>query len=279
MKIEPVKDISTPRYPDKYAREVRNALAAAHPQRWRNKSLVVGALAATVAIGLSDCSYGAEGAPVMPPEQVATRGDITTTNTSAVATLQPIGVTLNENTSLPAGIIPLFEYGYGIGAFGCVSSTAPYFMSEDEAFAIMKAAFAKAKIELSKNIKGQQIILPLPTNVIAERGDNDPETLASSLMLDGFADGMPVEFVSGVDVVAWKYDSHGTVSYYRTKSAAQTLAENNPGLVVFYDPVSHFKFSGFASNWKMKKARRKSEQQLRNQVRAFIEWLNAEGMR
>ena len=124
MKIEPVKDISAPKYPDKYAREARNALAAAHPQRWRTKSLVVGALAATVAIGLSDCSYGAEGASVMPPEQVVTRGDITTTNASAATLFQPIGVALNENISLPAGVIPLFEYGDGIGAFGCVSVAA-----------------------------------------------------------------------------------------------------------------------------------------------------------
>ena len=302
MKIEPVKDISAPRYPDEYAREVRNALAAAHPQRWRNKSLVVGALAATVAIGLSDCSYGAEGTPVMLPEQAATSDDITTTNTSTATLFQPIGVTLNENTSLPAGVIPLFEYGEGIGVFGCVSVAAPYFMSEDEAFAILKAAFAEAKVELSKNIKKQSAILPV--TIIDTWDDNAPKLIHGSLTSDGLANGMPVEFVSRADVRAWEYKPTGpqsdtiSVSSYHMKGAAKTLAENNPGLVVFYDPVFYLdplnirierKNGGSDEDFYTRylaarasaenEALIKSEQQLRNQVRAFIEWLNAEGMR
>ena len=274
MKIEPVKNMSAPRYPDKYTKEVQNALAAAHPQRWRTKPLVVGALAATVAIGLNNCSYGAEGAPVMPPEQVAPRGDITTTSPSAAATFQPIGVTSGENISFPTGIIPLFEYGGGTGSFGCVSVAAPYFMSEDEAFAIMKAAFAEANMELSKNRKGQQTILPLA--IIAARGDDAPETITSSMMLDGLANDMPVEFVSQADIVKWKYllDTGLSIRSYYMKYAAQILTKNNPGVVVFYDPVSYVG----SKNTRME-ARTESEQQLRNQVRAFIEWLNAEGMR
>ena len=297
MKIEPVKDMPSPRYPDKYTREVRNILAAAHPQRWRNKSLVVGALAATVTIGLSACSHRDEGASVMSPEQAATRGDMSTINASAATLFQPIGVTLSENISLPSGVVPLFEYGEGIGAFGCVSVASPYFMSEDEAFAILKAAFAEAKVELSKNIKEQQIILP--ANIIAARGDDAPETIASSLMLDGLANGMPVEFVSEADVVAWKYGRPDPiVSFYQIKNIAQTLSENNPGLVVFYDPVSYAHSESKRTEQKKGESREafraryqalcdhvenetiiESEQQLRNQVRAFIEWLNAEGMR
>ena len=209
-----------------------------------------------------------------------------------------IGVTSGENISFPTGIIPLFEYGGGTGSFGCVSVAAPYFMSEDEAFAIMKAAFAEANMELSKNRKGQQTVLPL--SIIAARGDDAPETITSSMMLDGLANDMPVEFVSQADIVKWKYllDTGLSIRSYYMKYAAQILTKNNPGVVVFYDPVSYAHSESKRTEQKKGESREafraryqalcdhvenetiiESEQQLRNQVRAFIEWLNAEGMR
>ena len=225
-------------------------------------------------------------------------GDITTTNTSTATLFQPIGVTLNENISLPAGVIPLFEYGKGIGVFGCVSVSAPYFMSEDEAFAILKAAFAEAKVELSKNNKEKQAIFP--ATIIVARGDNEPRMITNSLMIDGLANDMSVEFVSQSDVMKWRHDNTtgSIISFYAIKNDAKILAENNPGLVVFYDPVSlvgsvrdrieqkkgesdedfHARYLDTRAS-SPNEARSKSEQQLRNQVRAFIEWLNAEGMR
>ena len=67
-------------------------------------------------------------------------------------------------------------------------------MSEGEAFAIMKAAFAETKVELGKNNKEQPVILPVI--VIYTWYSHPPEPIHSSLMPGGLANDIFVEFVS-----------------------------------------------------------------------------------
>jgi len=281
MNIQPVSNTPAPGYPDKYAEESRQALAAAQPRRWIAAPLAAG-LAATVALGLSGCgeAFVTGGVPVQTPTQVTTGGTpFSTEYFNEITTARP----------LLAGTIPLFEFGEGTGAFGCVSVTAPVFMSEEEAFAILSTEFAEAGIMIRRNSKIQQAILPI-TDRYSFANDDPLQTKKGALIPDGTLNDMPVEFVSRADVDAWEredYTMRISVDEFNMKEAAQTLAENNPGLIVFYDPVTAWMDEIYEERWEMKydgahteaDARAESEQLLRQQVQAFLQWLQEEGAR
>lgn len=313
MKIEPVEQLSPPDYPDKYAEETKQALSAARPARWLAAPLVVGLLSATVTIGLSGCDdYVTMGDPTTvtnaataaimhslseiaqteatsvtvtkPSTKAQTEKPATTTKKPTKASgTEPIGVTLKKSFVLPQKIVPLFLYGEGTGSFGCVSVAAPYFMSEDEAFAILAAAFAETGVKLSADTKAQKAKLPVTYQYDFE-GKKTGKTAKGSLQPDGQLNGIPIEFVSLDDIKSWEkknQDQYVTVSSYNTKTAAQTLGENNPGLVVFYDPVSYW--TAYDESWSSQfykteeEARAASEAKLRQQVQAFVKWINTGG--
>ena len=194
--------------------------------------------------------------------------------------------------------IPLFEYGEGTGAIGCVSITSPVFLSEEEAFAIIYAAFAEAGLDLRQG--GETLNgVNLPITDALDQGDPNGRysTTQGSMIPDGMLDayGLPVAFVSTRDVADW-YDNTGmgaSVSSYNTRKTARTLAENNPYLAVFYDPVSSVDYNkvweleqeagesdeDFQARWEAMEQEISQESQtesarlLRLQVDAFIEWL------
>jgi len=202
-----------------------------------------------------------------------------------------VPVTMGQEIALPKGVVPLFEYGEGIGSFGCVSVAAPYFISEDEAFAILQAAFAEAGVTLEQG--GQEIkraTLPVTDRFSFAGEDKALKTTRGTLTPDGMVGGIPVEFVSVSDVNDWEKKQDGmwvSVEQFATKDAAAVLAGKNPGLVVFYDPVTIYDVWGEGERYGMgegwaksaEEAKAQSEQQLRLQVQAFVQWMNAEGAR
>ncbi|MDR0489665.1 MAG: hypothetical protein LBH28_00265, partial [Oscillospiraceae bacterium] len=124
------------------------------------------------------------------------------------------------------------------------------------------------------------------------------KTVQSSLMPDGLVgeSNLPIVFVSTKEVETWHRDTGEWVSIagYNIKKTAQTLAENNPDLVVFYDPVAgsvdYSKLwdleqnegeseEDYISRWEAaaneasQAARDESERLLRLQVEAFVDWL------
>ena len=330
MTIQPVKNTPAPGYPDKYAKESRQALAAAQPRRWIAAPLAAG-LAATVALGLSGCgdTYVTGGEPGTSPMETETCTEYLTIGEPTVvptqtktqsATQKPAQRPTEKNTAtteyvimgdmpvptqfqtrpIAAGTrIPLFEYGEGTGAFGCVSVAAPVFLSEEEAFAILSAAFAEAGLELRPDAKTiNRATLPV-TNIYAGTSEDKQRTKRGSLKTDGALGQLPVEFVSTEDVQAWHADTGmmSSVTLYPVKQSAKVLAENNPGLVVFYDPMGSADYEilwdmqqkkgesdeAYGARWDAarvkleQEARAQSEQQLRQQAEAFIQWLSAEG--
>ena len=274
MNIKPVEHPVEPGYPDKYAEESRRALASAQPRRWIAAPLAAG-LAATVALGLSGCGEHVVMGEMAIPTEVTINS----------------GIPYSEEylaKIAAANVIPLFEFGEGTGSIGCMSIAAPVFLSEEEAFAILSAAFAEAGVMLRRNNKTRQGTLPV--TIIDTWDDKAPKTKKGSLKPDALAGDIPVEFVSREDVKAWEYEPTGpmrttsSAGSYKMKDAAQALSENNPGLVVFYDPVTYWDITGQGERYEdfrftntEQEARAESEQLLREQVQAFIEWLQAEG--
>jgi len=261
MNIEPVESLPTPEYPDKYSDEIHDLLATTYPRRWVAKSLVVGALTVTAALSLGSCGI--------------------------------LGKT-NSADDLQNRYLPIFEYGDGIGSIGCMAIAAPVFLSEEEAFVIMQAAFAEAGL----TYKNKTLSLKNATRPVVDKyshqDDYITENKRGTLKADGVLElgkGTPVVFVSIIELDAWQRIGGGysTASTYRFKEAAQELANNNPGLIVFYDPVVHIYNPvsifgnlgdpGFIWAETAEKAQAKSESLLHQQVLAFIEWLRAETSR
>jgi len=255
MNIEPVENLPAPEYPDKYSDEIQNLLTTTYPRRWIIKPLVVGALTVTAALSLSSCR---------------------------------IFGTIGSTDGLQSTYIPIFEYGNGTGSVGCDAVSAPVFMSEEEAFVIMQAAFAEAKLTLSN----QALSVKNATRPIVDQYSHQSENYISGKKRDALeTDGtleldqsIPVVFVSLDELYAWQRagGSYSTASIFRFKDAARVLADNNPGLIVFYDPVTNLwekPVSGGSRAETVEQAQAESGRLLRQQVLAFIEWLQAETSR
>jgi hypothetical protein len=323
MKIRPVTKATAPKYPDKYNEEIRRVLMASKPARWLGTPLAAGMLAATVALGLSGCvtqadfartgrNAGAQGSAEYPdaePSSEESPDILDYVTMGIVAEPTPAwtdgvseffdSIIKRDVTSSLTAVIPLFEYGEGTGAIGCVSITAPVFLSEEEAFAIIYAAFAEAGLELSKGgetLKG--VSLPLTNMFDWDSTDDRYKTKRGEMAPDGMLGeyDLPVVFVSTGDVEDWHENTGvgASVSEYMIKKTALTLVENNPCLAVFYDPVAGS--VNYDKMWELEKedgesdedfyarwdamaqeaasdARAESERLLRMQVDAFIDWL------
>ena len=322
MKIEPVKTAPAPKYPDKYNEEIRRILLYAKPRRWVGTPLVAGMLSVSIALGLAGCDVtpgrpgGAAGSGT-GSEYGAGRPSITEYTTDGAPIQSPATqssldipdineyVTLGEPTPLPTPyynmLIPLFEYGEGTGAIGCVSIVAPVFMSEEEAFAIIASVFAENGMSLSKGGATMEDA-NLPVTNIYDGRENCIRTTPGDFTPDGTLDegNLPVAFVSYKDIETWHEDTGFamSISGFDMKSAALMLAGNNPDLVVFYDPVAgnidydkiwevhmedgeseddyYARFDALVEESRQD-ALAGSELLLRLQVEAFIAWLGAEG--
>lgn len=307
MTIIPVKASPTPKYPDKYGEEVRRILMSAKPRRWWGTPMVAGVLTATVAFSAAGCDVkpGGGSAGGVPIATVSSLLEASATPMDTGNMLEYITDGAMPTPTLPTQysmLIPVFEYGEGTGTIGCESVAAPVFLSEEEAFAIIAAVFAENGMTLSRG--GDELTdaaLPV-TNMYSGWTDGDDAKSITQGMLapDGSLEeeNLPVEFISTTDVQRWQKDTGmmSSVATFAVKDAAQVLAENNPGLVVFYDPIASS--VNYQELWEMRQesgeteaeynirydakirelsetSRAESEQLLRQQVEAFIEWLGA----
>lgn len=298
MKIKPVTTELKPNYPDKYNDEVRRILTASKPMRWVGTP-IAGVLSAAVALGLVGCSgeqtgiHGSE----LPGGKI--HGETYTPKITQHIIAGDIPIP--SHYMFQGTYIPLFEFGDGTGSIGCVAIVAPVFMTEEEAFEIISAAFAEAGLHINRHsgVLNNMNIPVTNTNGFGGSEVTGETIVKGTLQPDGLLTSheLPVEFVSNTDVSDWHRDDGGpfiSVSLYDMKQAAQTLAENNPGIIVFYDPVggsvnyeiawrlereegeNDESFNTRVNEMMMEQRRNasaESEQLLRQQVEAFIAWL------
>jgi len=272
LKIQPVESAPKPQYPDKYSPESKQALAEARPRRWAKAPLAL-SLSAALALGLGGCrEYTTDGVPPIPAYP---QGQITGENGNTDYIL------FGEPAPMPVYdlFIPLFEFGEGTGSIGCDAVNSPSFMSEEEAFAILISEFERVGLSLERGtypLSGMNI----PVTELYSRDSSSSEIQTGELTADSLTGdywNLPVMFISRSDVENWENPgNYSSVSSYNIKGTAQTLAENNPGLVVFYDPIT------FIDNDNVDKMRyttpKEAEELLRQQAGAFVEWLVSRGM-
>jgi len=228
--IKPQKHHRLPKYPTMEQIAHDPELLKSLPTRWHAKPAVCAALAFTLSSGLYSCTAADNSAP-----------------SDLHCTLSPDGGSVSgeglpDSDEAQGGLyVPLFEYGEGRGAFGCVSVTAPLFLSEDEAAQIIIDEADKLGVEFNRRSAPTVSNANIPETSLGNY--DDLGTVKGELKTDGHSEdaAFSFEFVSRDDYLEWEAPGKGpmsTVSRYDIKDAAKRLAENNKNVAVFYDPMS-----------------------------------------
>ena len=304
MKIKPVETTPRPGYPDKYSSEVAKSIHSARPRRWVAAPLAGGVLTASILLGLSGCGYYiTDGLPLPSPYQTGLGVGISPTPSEYITLGNMVAPTPTQFSR-----IPLFEFGEGTGAIGCVAIAAPVFLSEDEAFAVLSTVFEEAGLTLDKASETLNAA-NRPVADLYSWEETGMTTVCEPLNSDGILrldrEGIPMVFVSAGDLDKWQRTGKdgepmmvSSVSSYNVKGAAKALAENNDGLLVFYDPMARQDFSRLTipeqaagesdeAYWARvdavyieegQVARAASKGLLRQQAEAFLLWLRSEGV-
>ena len=269
MKLTPIAKYAPPRYPDKYAPHLDSLLRSHVPLRWRSSPLAGTVLSAVIMLGLSSCAE----AP----------GDYVT-----------MGVPLPTPTDMPRAATPIFEHGMGVGTFGCVSVAAPVFLSEADAYAIISDEFAKIGFTVEQGGGTvENVQLPVTSAYQELNGQYEMKTENGSLDFDFHINGMKIEYISSADFQRWTNEeaylaSDGTMmmasvsteNYLETaKTLNDSLNAMDLGQVhgVFYEPAEYYEWREDDEQAKQEAAER-AQEQLRAQVKDFIEWLAAQGV-
>ena len=91
-----------------------------------------------------------------------------------------------------------------------------------------------------------------------------------------------MEFVSTDDIKDWRSNprSISTVDEYDLKGTAQRLADCTDNVAVFYDPTAddYREFTGSNEESYVESSKEKSLEELREQVRDFLQWLKGQGV-
>ena len=274
MNIQPVRGKVNPRYPSSDYLERHPDLLSVVPERWRQNAFVLRVLGGVVGLVLAaQNSASAQQRAAVPPSHVA----------------------------------PIFVHGSGRGAFGCVASSAPVFLTEDEARQVIQQEARTAGLEFEPGaltLHGVEVPVTHLYSCIGVNGELKPAEPAvekRDLPLDGFdrKHNVAFEFVSGKDYAAWQTKHPqcvSSVSLYDVKDAAARLRDGlatsppAPWLGVFYEPAAGSvgsplippKPSGPARQLTREEQREAAGQQngeeLRKQVRDFLQWLKAQGV-
>ncbi len=272
MKVKTVTRYKNPGYPVKEEILADPQLLRRIPSRWEKNAYVMTALGLTVS--LSACGASAEGA-----QGASDR------------------------------VAPVFIHGGGSGAYGCVAVVSPYFLSEEEAFEIIRAeAESYGGLILTQEAAPELKNVKLPvTHIYPESEKAKEKTVKGSLQTDGWDPDkkIAIEFVSKSDVGNWNEPEEGvyaTVEGYAIQDTAvrlqKSLEKASPEEVVgiFYDPYNYGdlieeynkiqkKYEGREGNYwaamseeQDEMARAAAEENLKAQVRDFIDWLKGQGV-
>lgn len=276
MKISPVKKYKTPKYPDKGDVANNPELLKQLPDRWKKNLYVGTALSSLLVFTLTSCGKS-----------------------------KTSGTNLTEKE---AGVAPVFDYGNVRGSFGCMSIAPPSFLSEEEAFQVIQEEGKKYGINFEQDgLEIENVDIPetkyflKPENEkegsspFGEKGGAIDSSKTGNLKLDGYDDMKKIgfEFVSKEDYDSWHVEEglRSSVDDFDFLSAAKVLREGlankngDTSIGVFYNPMERLpkeelKLNSENRDWNAMevKVKQMAEDNLRKQVKDFLEWLKAQGI-
>lgn len=309
MKVKPVVCYKKPGYPTGAVIESCPELLKRVPDRWSKNGVVLTALGMSLAL----CACAAKG-DTEPEGAGRTQGGTGDAHGNITAgaeerTEGSIEGNTDGSTKGNGQVAPVFIHGEGTGAYGCVAVTAPFFLSEEEAYEIIKSeAESYGGIEFDRDSPPVLEDVKIPESRLFDGQSAKKRSVRKGdLRLDG-ADAdhqIAFEFVSQDDVYEWRKENEkaaATFTLYDVKGAAKQLREElvsygpDLSLGIFYDPCNDVDMEGAFDamaraeeqgetfDWDGAKleqeaeARAKSEEELRAQVRDFLDWLKGQGV-
>ncbi|MFH1039055.1 MAG: hypothetical protein V1789_10365 [PVC group bacterium] len=205
-----------------------------------------------------------------------------------------------STSSRAAVVAPIFEYGEGRGATGCVVVSPPVFLSEEEALQVIVEELTNAGVEVT----GTDVVLEgvtIPQRIktyqqvegkLEEKVEEIPGTEPLSVDIKDDRHRIGVEFVSKSDYFKLGGAmSASTVQDYDFKQVAGGVAKavgqkgNGIYFGTFYDPAVPMNWESLRAEqagkkrWEAAKIQGGAEAKrlLRQQVQGFIDWLKGQG--
>lgn len=287
--LSPLPNYTSPSYPTKEQIQLHPELLRTVPRRWARNPVVLTALSLVLSAGLTACGTASDS--ILPDSNSApAASDALGASNSSSSGNSTISVASAEDSTEnfagdPATLdIPIFAHGTGRGSYGCESVAPPVFLSEEEAMQVIEEECAAQGIDLTgqKTISGTfPATSTLPEAISGSESD---QTYTGDLSLDGYSEdlGIGVEFVSTDDILDWKADTGmaATVEEFDLKGTAQRLADCTDNVAVFYDPTAddYREFTGSNEESYVENSKEQSLEELRAQVRDFLQWLKAQGV-
>ena len=202
-------------------------------------------------------------------------------------------------------IARIFSHGDGSGAIGCMVSSPPVFISEDEARKIIFTALKEENIEFN-TINTPVLKFTVRTTVydFHKKVINlmDKKDITVGVKMDGYnvKNNLAIEYVSArlVNILDPYDEMESSVQRIDTKRTAEKIrdkliAQGKVNAVVFYDPITYIDpytyyeespeaidrlLSGNAPPPTSKDRPLSSRDLLKAQVKDFIEWIKKEGI-
>ena len=274
IQLEPLHHYHSEHYPTKEQVSLHPELLRIVPRRWANNPVVLTALGLVLSAGLTACGTASQS--ILPDNSAPAASDETG------ASDQPIA---DNSSNDPEPLdIPIFAHGTGRGSYGCESVAPPVFLSEEEAMQVIAEECAAQGIDISgeKTISGTFPATSTLPEAIS--GSDSDKTYTGDLKLDGYSEdlGIGAEFVSTDDIIDWQVETemHATVDEYDLKGTAQRLVDCTEGVAVFYDPTAddYREFTGSNEESYVESSKEQSLEELREQVRDFLQWLKGQGV-
>ncbi|OGO88500.1 MAG: hypothetical protein A2Y15_01695 [Clostridiales bacterium GWF2_36_10] len=273
IKINPVLHYKSPAYPDMSEADSNSDLLKRLPNRWKQNQAVLTAITAITAMSFSSHSI--------------------TQNYDSQSVFAPISTSSST-------VAPIFEHGEGIGSIGGYQSIYPTFITEQEAMSIIKNEAFAAGINLVDIPEGYSVD---PHDYDGYRDDKNKYILGTQVSLEASDNikGIAVSFISSNEAMAQSKNDefYSLVVNINTKQRAKDAAsdweeEDVPYAVgTFYDSTINYErykeiekeLFGDSYDYSQSNATQLQEaindaieEDLRAQVRDFIEWLRGQGI-
>ena len=137
MKVTPVVYYKKPGYPTGADMKSRPELLKKVPHRWSGNGVVLTALGMSLALCACAARGDTEPGGVKPGNTEPGVGE--PEDTGAGGAGQDYRGKTEDGEAHKGLVAPVFIHGEGTGAYGCIAVTAPFFLSEEEAWEIIKS--------------------------------------------------------------------------------------------------------------------------------------------
>ena len=308
MKIKPLKTYKPPAYPT-YPESKQDArLLERLPRRWRKNNSIASLIGTGFVMQALCVGCDNDAAPATANREIVAPQNPDPERKDVIRTARAISATR---------VAPILEDALandGRGGFGCMSISAPVFLSEDEALDLIRTELEKAglKMQNSVSIDG----LPIPSKTQKKREDRRKENLREKLdelnikQLEkgsyafdlGTADkSMVVAFLNRTDFEQWKADTDVWSSFEsfdfawlatQVRDAFAQRDEGDPVIIgLFFEPSTYplrdrdSDFHGLNDEQRLaryqtetKDTKERAREKLRVQVLHFVEYLKKEGV-